>query len=103
MESAHTPILPGDEVNPVTKLDLKTAVAHEILQADPGDDPGTGSCGIPSRLRENLRIRHPSLSRPGKREETDEAAETAREEPSGKISRSPQSRPKPVDLAQSAY
>lgn len=54
----HTPVLAGDEVDPITKLDLEAAVAHEVLEADSGDDPSSGSRGVPSRLREDPRIAH---------------------------------------------
>lgn len=53
-----TSILAGDEVNPVSKLDLEAAVAHKILEPDPRYNPGPRRSRIPTRLGENPSVCH---------------------------------------------
>lgn len=55
----RTSVLASDEINPLSELDLETAVAHEILQSDPRYDPRSVASRIFERFfAENPRISH---------------------------------------------
>lgn len=53
----RTPVLACDEINPLSKLDPKAAVAHEILQSDSGNSPSS----ISSRVLEMFFARNPRI------------------------------------------
>lgn len=55
--AGRTPVLACDEINPLSKLDLKAAVAHEILQSDSGNSPSS----ISSRVLEKFFARNPRI------------------------------------------